>query len=91
MDPQVLEAKLILFEDDLIKECHSYGWCRAKHKSLKLYEETLNLKLENETLLKEISSLKRDALLHKKEMISELVGELVGGLVDDLCDNVTTH
>lgn len=84
MDPQVLEEKLILFEDDLIKECHSYGWCRAKHKSSKLYEETLILNFKNEKLLKEIISLKRECHTYKKEMISEIVSDLV----KDLCDNV---
>tara|TARA_B110000967_G_scaffold202195_1_gene240626 strand:- start:58 stop:309 length:252 start_codon:yes stop_codon:yes gene_type:complete len=67
MDPQVLEEKLIIFEDELLKECHSYGWVRAQHCSSKLYEETLMLKLENDTLKKDINKYQDEILYHKKE------------------------
>jgi len=73
MDPQALEEKLIIFEDELRNECHSYGWKCAENKATALYEETLVLKLENELLLKEVH-------IYKKQMISEII--------NDLCDSV---
>ena len=77
MDPQALEDKLIIFEDDLRNECHSYGWSRAQHKASQLYEETLVLKLENELLLKEVH-------LYKKEMISEIVWDLCDAVIYEM-------
>jgi len=74
MNSQVLEEKLIIFENDLTKECHSYGWVRAMRKSSALYEETLFLKIENEKLFREINH-------YKKEMISDIVNELCDKVV----------
>ena len=77
MNPQVLEEKLIIFEDELRLECHSYGWKCAENKATQLYEETLVLKLENELLRKEVH-------IYEKKMINEIVLDLCDAVIYEM-------
>jgi|TARA_B110000902_G_C14069831_1_gene498836 hypothetical protein len=75
--------KVIIFKQNLNKECHTYGWSSAERCATQLYVNNLNLEDENMYLYEEMNRYKNNY----ETMINSEIKNIINDLTDKVIKN----
>jgi hypothetical protein len=83
MNQEDYREKVIIFKQNLNKECHTYGWSSAERCATQLYVNNLNLEDENMYLYEEMNRYKNNY----ETMINSEIKNIINDLTDKVIKN----